>query len=188
MSDEEEDFGEDEEEAPSPRTKTRKVTKTKLAVVPPPEAAPEAPKKRRGRPKGSSISEEQKKDMEYRREQRKIIDRYLDFLGSKAKKKRGRPRSPETIERQLDVLQGKLDAAKGSNRLQYLQKKRKLLVDLEEITAPDLSEDDGAEAQDQFIEVAAEYSKHSGIEYETWRDADVPADVLKAAGVERRMV
>lgn len=40
-----------------------------------------------------------------------------------------------------------------------------------------------ADLQTAFIKVAAEYSERKGIEYQTWREIGVPANVLAQAGV-----
>lgn len=41
------------------------------------------------------------------------------------------------------------------------------------------------EMEDSFVEVALAFSKRHGVEYKTWRDAKVPADVLKRARIRR---
>jgi hypothetical protein len=36
----------------------------------------------------------------------------------------------------------------------------------------------------RFVEVAASFSQRRGIDYGTWREVGVPADVLRAAGLQ----
>jgi hypothetical protein len=58
-----------------------------------------------------------------------------------------------------------------------------LRAELESMTAGD----DLDELAGEFIEVAANYSERHGISYAAWREAGVPAAVLRDAGIGRGM-
>jgi hypothetical protein len=66
-------------------------------------------------------------------------------------------------------------------RLQLIQLRKDLEAAAE-------TEDDPAEAErlrKAFAKAARPYSKAKGISYGTWREAGVPADVLREAGITR---
>ncbi|MCU1493963.1 MAG: hypothetical protein JWO62_1727 [Acidimicrobiaceae bacterium] len=45
--------------------------------------------------------------------------------------------------------------------------------------------EDISELEEGFVEAAAEYGARKGIDYSTWREIGVPAEVLRRAGVQR---
>jgi phage tail sheath gpL-like len=106
--------------------------------------------------------------------------RYLEALDAH-KPKRGRKRTPESIEKQLKAIEGKAANADPLARLTLVQQRMDLLNDLGSLQAGvDLS---GLEAD--FVKVAKEYSQRKGISYAAWREVGVEPAVLKKAGVSR---
>ncbi len=114
------------------------------------------------------------------REQSKAVAAYLDALESN-KPKRGRKRTPESIDKQLSALDEKLSKANALSRLQIIQDRMDLLAAKETLKADvDLST-----FEDDFVAVAKSYGDRKGISYAAWRELGVPAPVLKKAGITR---
>ena len=105
---------------------------------------------------------------------------YLEALDAN-RPKRGRKRTPETIQKQLDSIEGRLNSVDALTRLQLLQERRNLQAEL-----ASKSEDvDLSALEDAFVKVAGEYGSRKGISYAVWREAGVDAAVLKRAGISR---
>jgi hypothetical protein len=106
-----------------------------------------------------------------------------DYLGAlrNHKPKRGRKRTPETIERRLAAIDEALLTAEPIEELRMLQERRDLGIEL-----AGMEENGDIKAyEDAFIEVALSYSHRHGIVYATWREIGVPAAVLREAGLTR---
>jgi hypothetical protein len=79
------------------------------------------------------------------------------------------------------VIDKELADASSLQRLQLVQERRDLEAELAGMdTTVDLS---ALEAD--FVKVAKSYSGRKGIEYASWRELGVGADVLKKAGITR---
>lgn len=130
--------------------------------------------------KKKSMSADHKAALAEGRRQGAAVSAYLEALETH-KPKRGRKRTPESIERQLADIEEKLDSASVTQRVEMMQRRRVLQRELDNFSAaPDIS---GME--EDFIAIAADYSERRGIEYATWREAGVSADVLRQAGISR---
>lgn len=130
--------------------------------------------------KKKAMSDDHKAALAEGRRQGAAVSAYLDALESH-KPKRGRKRTPESIQRQLTEIEQALDNTGPAAKLDMLQRRRDLERDLE-----NLSEDnDITHLETAFVEVAADYSSRRGIEYATWREAGVSAATLRAAGISR---
>lgn len=114
------------------------------------------------------------------RRQGHAVSAYLNALEAH-KPKRGRKRTPESIQKKLSSISDEMSSASGSRKLELMQERRDLEAELQ---ARDNNQD-LAQLEADFIEVAAAYSDRKGIEYATWREFGVPAATLKAAGVSR---
>ena len=114
------------------------------------------------------------------REQGRAVRGYLEALEAH-KPKRGRKRTPESIERRLRDIETKLPAADPLSRLQLLQER----MNLEQELAVKAAGVDIAALEDGFVEAAREYGERKGISYLAWRQAGVEASVLKRAGISR---
>jgi hypothetical protein len=131
-------------------------------------------------PKKRTMSNAHKNAIAEGREQSKAVAAYLDALESN-KPKRGRKRTPESIDKQLAALDEKLAKAIALSRLQIIQDRMDLLAAKETLKADvDLST-----FEDDFVAVAKIYGDRKGISYAAWRELGVPAPVLKQAGITR---
>jgi len=110
----------------------------------------------------------------------RIVREYLEGLRA-TKPKRGRKRTPETISRRLDAIDGELASASPIDELLLVQERKNLEA---ERAAMSNSIDMGALERD-FVRVAKSYAESKAISYSSWRDVGVPASVLKAAGIGR---
>lgn len=130
-------------------------------------------------PKGG-LSEEHKKALAKGRRQAKAVRNYLDAL--EAEKQRGRSVDEGTLKERIDKYQAQIDDEdNAAKRVELIQKRldaEKKLAELEE--RPDMDE-----LQAAFADAVKEYSERKGITYTAWREAGVPASVLRDAGVPR---
>lgn len=139
--------------------------------------APETNGKKRG---PAAMTEEHKAALAQGRTEARQVKRYLEALAAN-KPKRGRKRTPESIQKRLDKIAASFDQASPLNQLQLVQERMDLEVELESMGETiDIS---GLEAD--FIDVAAAYGARKGISYAAWREIGVEASVLKQAGIGR---
>jgi hypothetical protein len=114
------------------------------------------------------------------REQGRAVRDYLDALEAH-QPKRGRKRTPESINKRLATIDAEMPGADPLRRLSMAQER----IDLED----ELYDLENAESIDEyeaaFVEAAADYSERKGISYAAWREVGVPAATLKAAGISR---
>jgi hypothetical protein len=126
------------------------------------------------------MSEEHKAALAKGREEGKIVRDYLEGLRA-TKPKRGRKRTPETINNRLTAIEVELDDASAIDELRLVQERRDLQAELEQMNE---TVDMGA-LEEAFVEVAKSYSESKKISYASWREVGVEAKVLKAAGISR---
>ena len=126
------------------------------------------------------MSDDHKAALAEGRTQSRAVKNYLEALEA-SKPKRGRKRTPESIQRRIDAITEALPAASSWQKLELVQEKIDLEAELDNLgTAVDLTE-----LEASFVESAAAYSERKGISYAAWRAVGVPAPVLKRAGVNR---
>ena len=107
---------------------------------------------------------------------------YLKALEQNAPR-RGRRRTPESVERQLAVLEGEMEGASVTKRLGLIQQRIDLEADLEALQqagSVDLSA-----LETGFATHAAAYGGRRGISYAAWREVGVSSATLKSAGIRR---
>jgi hypothetical protein len=128
----------------------------------------------------SALSSEHKDALAAGRRQGYAVRRYLVAL-EQNKPRRGRQVSVDSLRQRLDDVEAKIADADALQRVHLIQERR----DLERRIASRSTEtgDDLQSLEEAFIEVAAEYGERKGIDYATWREAGVPADVLQKAGI-----
>ncbi len=108
------------------------------------------------------------------------VRHYLEALET-SKPKRGRKRTPASIDRRLGSIETQLVGADALTRLHLLQEQKDLLDErsrtnqVKDLTA----------LEKQFIKVAKAYGERKGITYSTWRAAGVSAAVLQKAEISR---
>lgn len=125
------------------------------------------------------MSEEHKEALARGRRESRAIKAYLEALESK---RPGRPVTPETLKERIASLEEKIAAEDDPlKRVELTQQKLDAEKKLED--AEKTADIDGLEKG--FVEVAKSYSERKGITYTAWREAGVPASVLKQAGIPR---
>lgn len=126
------------------------------------------------------MTDEHKAAIAEGRVQAAAIRRYLDALEA-TRPRRGRRRTPESIQAKLDEIAATLDDAPAAKRVELIQLRMDLEAELESMTdQPDIS---GLEKE--FCDAVVPYSARKGISYAAWREAGVDAAVLKKAGLSR---
>jgi len=126
------------------------------------------------------MSAEHKAALAKGREEGLVVRRYLEALES-SRPKRGRRRTPASIEKKMASIDRDLTAAEPLSRLHLLQERK----DLEEELARTGENNDLGDLEKRFVRVAKSYSDRKGISYGTWRTAGVSAAVLQRAGISR---
>lgn len=114
------------------------------------------------------------------RSEGRVVREYLEGLRA-TKPKRGRKRTPETIEKRLDKIDDELTDASPIEELALVQERRDLQDELEAMSKTV----DMAALEEAFVGVAKSYSESKQIAYASWRDVGVGANVLKRAGISR---
>lgn len=133
-----------------------------------------APRKKR------TMSDEHKAALAAGRAEGRAVKDYLEAL-DQHRPKRGRRRTPESIDARLARIDQELADADAMKRLSLIQERLDLLAERERLgETVDLS---GLEAD--FVKVAASYGERKGISYAAWREVGVQPSVLKAAGIGR---
>lgn len=127
-----------------------------------------------------SMSKEHKAALAKGREQARAVRDYLAAL------EKGRRRGPKLDkgkinERIKTVQQGIDDEESPAKRVELIQKR----LDYEQRLVELQDEPDLAALEKAFVAAAKEYSERKGITYAAWREAGVPAAVLKRAGIPR---
>jgi hypothetical protein len=108
------------------------------------------------------------------------VRHYLEALET-SKPKRGRKRTPASIDKRLAAIEAQLGSAEPLNKLHLLQEQKDLTDErLRVAQVKDLTT-----LEKQFVKVAQAYGARKGISYATWRAAGVSANVLQAAGISR---
>lgn len=133
--------------------------------------------------KKTSMSDEHKQALAEGRAQARAVREYLDALEAN-RPKRGRRRTVDTVQRQLAAAKEELAGAAGAARLELIQRRRDLEVELATMQAggsgPDLSK-----LEKSFVQHGKAYAQRKGISYAAFREFGVPPEVLKKAGIGR---
>ncbi len=126
------------------------------------------------------MTEEHKAALAKGRAQGRAVREYLEAL--EQDKKPGRKLDRPTIESRISEVQKRIDAEPDpAKRVELIQRR----LDLEERLVELDQQPDLAKLEKGFIKAAGEYSERKGITYSAWREAGVPAAVLKEAGIKR---
>lgn len=126
------------------------------------------------------MTEEHKAALAAGRAEGRAVRAYLDALRSN-KPKRGRRRTPESIQKRLAAIEAELTDADAVTELKLVQERMDLNAELEAMG----SKVDLASLEDAFVAVARAYGERNGISYAAWRAVGVEASVLKRAGIKR---
>jgi hypothetical protein len=115
------------------------------------------------------------------REQSRVVRDYLDALEAH-KPKRGRKRTAESVKKNLTEVNQSLKSSVGSSRLELIQRRRDLEVELAGMQAGGV---DISALEKAFVKVGKSYAGRKAISYAAFREFGVPAEVLKRAGIGR---
>src|SRR5437588_9105208 len=126
----------------------------------------------------SPMSDSHKAALAEGREQGRAVRRYLEALEAH-RPKRGRKRTPESVEKRLTSIDEQLSDADPLTRLHLVQERMDLQNELE---AGDNSVDIAA-LEEEFVAVAKPYGDRKGITYAAWRQLGVDPAVLRSAGI-----
>lgn len=125
------------------------------------------------------MSKEHKDALARGRREARAIKAYLEALGSR---RPGRPVTPESLQARIDRLDEKLGAEQDPLKKVDLVQQR--LDAVEALKRVEASADLDA-LEEGFVDHARGYSERKGISYAAWREAGVPAGVLRKAGLSR---
>lgn len=126
------------------------------------------------------MTDEHKAALERGRAEGRVVREYLEGLRS-SKPKRGRKRTPDSINSRLRAIEEALTEATAIEELQLIQERRDLTAELEQMDrGVDLTE-----LEEAFVGVARAYGDRKGISYASWREVGVSAATLKRAGIGR---
>jgi hypothetical protein len=127
-----------------------------------------------------AMTTEHKEALAEGRRQGRAVRDYLEAL-EQHRPKRGRKRTPDSIRKQLDRINGELESADPVKKLQLIQDRMDLAAELEASeNKPDL-----LALEEEFVAAARGYSERKRISYAAWRELGVEAAVLKRAGISR---
>lgn len=127
-----------------------------------------------------AMSQAHKEALAQGRRESRAIKAYLEALGQP--KRRGRPVTPDTLRKKISDLDVRIaDESNPLRRVDLIQTRIVAETALESATAAA----DMGRLEAGFVEYAAGYSERKGISYAAWREAGVPASVLKHAGIKR---
>lgn len=130
--------------------------------------------------KKPEISSEHRQALAKGRSEGAAIRRYLVALETH-KPKRGRKRTPASMEKRLREIERQLDAADALTRVHLIQER----LDLEHQLEASAETIDMEALEEEFIRTAKAYSDRKKITYTAWREAGVDSSILRKAGFRR---
>jgi uncharacterized protein YicC (UPF0701 family) len=126
------------------------------------------------------MTDEHKAALAEGRTQGRAVRNYLEALEA-TKPKRGRKRTPDSIKKRIDAIEKELTDTDPLKALNLRQERKNLHAELAGLgDTVDL-----ADVEREFVKAAKSYGERRGISHEVWREAGVPSDVLKKAGISR---
>jgi hypothetical protein len=133
-------------------------------------------------PAKKSMSEMHKAALAVGRDEGRIVRRYLEALEAQ-RSRPGRKRTLDSVQRQLEETISAIPLASPLDRVHLLQRRIDLQVELDELANAVAVDISGLEAA--FIAALPGYSRRKHLTYTAWRQAGVPARVLRAGGIRR---
>jgi len=132
------------------------------------------------KPAKRTMSADHKAKLAQGRNESRVVSRYLDALAA-GKGKRGRKRTPESLNIQITRIDKELLEASPIRRLELVQRRFDLEAERDRLaTRVDL---EGLEKD--FVKVAKSYAQRNAIGYSAFRELGVSAELLKRAGISR---
>jgi hypothetical protein len=128
-----------------------------------------------------TMSQEHKDALAKGRHEGRAVRDYLGALRDH-KPKRGRKRTPDSIDARLTAIASELDeGVEPIEELRLVQERMDLLVERDHLANRETPKDH----EEAFVQVAKDYSDRLNISYAAWREVGVDASVLKRAGIKR---
>jgi hypothetical protein len=152
--------------SPAKKTTRKRVTKKRSV------------KKTAKRAGVKKLSPQHKAAMAKGRIEARHVGAYLDALEAN-KPRRGRQRTPATIQKQLAQVQADLRDATGMKKLELVAGR----IELESALDAKRTRSDLSELRRNFVRSAASYAKRKGIPKQAFREAGVPAADVRDAGI-----
>ena len=126
-----------------------------------------------------AMSAEHKAALAEGRKQARAIKAYLKALGDR---RPGRPVTAESLTKKIDNLSAKIgDEADPLKKVEMVQQR----LDAEDQLAALAETVDFSRLEVDFVQAVKAYSDRKGISYSAWREAGVPAEVLRTAEIPR---
>jgi len=144
-------------------------------------SAKKAIRKAPGRAGQHTLSAAHKRALAEGRAMSATVDRYLASVNTP--KRRGRKVSKAALEQRLAAAHANARSARGVAKVLAAQQIRDLksrIANLDAVGGADLKSLEAA-----FVKIAKRFGENRGIGYGAWRDAGVPAAVLKKARIAR---
>lgn len=169
-----------------PRTATKRTTKTatrKSAVRPRRVAKSASPATKRAagaRKAARSMSVSHKAALAQGRRESRAINQYLDALNA-GPAKRGRKRTPASIDARLSRIAESLKNANQLRQLELIQERMNLEAEKVKIGV----KTDLTGLEKEFVAVAKSFASRRGVSYAAFRAKGVSAEVLAKAGIKR---
>jgi hypothetical protein len=132
-------------------------------------------------PMSRGLSASHKRALSEGRRMSATVDRYLAAVTTP--KRRGRKVPQAVLVERLAAAQVRAKTATGVERVLVAQEVRDLSARIAGLTSA--GDTDLKESEHAFVRIAKDFGERRGIGYGAWRDAGVPAAVLKRAGVAR---
>jgi hypothetical protein len=145
------------------------------------KAARKPAKRPAKRPAARTLSASHKRALAEGRTMSATVDRYLSAVNTP--KRRGRKVSKAALVSRLADARAKAKSASGVEKVLAAQEVRDLQTRIATMNTASGSDIKSLEAA--FVKIAKQFGENRGIGYGAWRDAGVPAVVLKKAGVAR---
>lgn len=130
--------------------------------------------------KKRTMSDDHKEALAAGRSEGGAVRRYLIALETH-RPKRGRKRTPDSMQKRLDTINDTIETADPVKRLGLIQER----YDLEQALSATGETVDMTELEDGFVSSAKAYGQRKGITYAAWREFGVEAAVLKRSGITR---
>jgi len=153
----------------------------KAARKPTKRTTKKAAKKATKRSTQRTLSAAHKRALAEGRTMSATVDRYLSAVNTT--KQRGRKVSKATLTQRLAAARERAKSTTGVEKVLAAQEVRDLQNKLASMNAASGTDVKSLEAE--FVRIAKKFGENRGIGYGAWRDAGVPAVVLKKAGVAR---
>jgi len=134
------------------------------------------------RPAARRLSASHKRALAEGRTMSATVDRYLSAVNTP--KRRGRKVSKASLQQRLTDARAKAKASTGVDKVLAAQEVRDLQTRIASIDAAG-GGSDLKSLEAAFVKIARQFGENRGIGYGAWRDAGVPAPVLKKAGIAR---